>query len=183
MDRRISKTKLALKNSLIKLMQETNYKDISICDLCEDANLNRGTFYLHYKSIDELLKELENDFFSKLSKVITINYPVLNNDFRNLCNDIINLVKEDQDFLRALISKNGDYSFRRRLTRYTKEIALNLNKFEIAADDEQYLPFFITYMVEGGVGLLLEWISNGCQEDAMDIITRFQKVFSKIITY
>lgn len=170
-----------MKNSLIKLMQENNYKDISICDLCDDANLNRGTFYLHYKSIDELVKELENDFFSKLSKVITSNYPVKNNDFSHICSDFINLIKEDQDFLRALISKNGDYSFRRRLTRYTKEIALNLNKFEVDADDKQYLPFYITFLIEGGVGLMLEWISNGCQEDAMDIISRLQVLFVKII--
>lgn len=57
-DRRIRKTKTALKNGLIELMLEKNINDISVRELTEKVDLNRGTFYLHYKDIFDLLEKI-----------------------------------------------------------------------------------------------------------------------------
>src|SRR5690606_13519482 len=60
-DRRIDKSKSALKEALIFLMDEKEFKSITITEIVQSAKLNRGTFYKHYQTQEELLNELIDD--------------------------------------------------------------------------------------------------------------------------
>ncbi len=60
-NRRTKLTKMLLKNSLIELMNDKAVNHITIKELCEKADLNRSTFYLHYTDQYQLLSEIEND--------------------------------------------------------------------------------------------------------------------------
>ena len=57
--RRVTMTKLLLKTALIELMQEKPFPQITIKELCERADLNRTTFYLHYADQTAVLREIE----------------------------------------------------------------------------------------------------------------------------
>ena len=48
-DRRVLKTQESLKKAVIELMIEKNFDDITIQDIADRANVNRGTIYLHYQ--------------------------------------------------------------------------------------------------------------------------------------
>lgn len=62
-DRRVIRTKRLLKESLKELMLlHEDYVDISVKELCDKADINRRTFYLHYESIDEVLLDIQEDF-------------------------------------------------------------------------------------------------------------------------
>lgn len=54
-DRRVRKTKAQLLQSLMTLMQEKDIKDISVKELSDLADINRGTFYLHYRDVYDML--------------------------------------------------------------------------------------------------------------------------------
>ena len=66
MDRRIRKSKVALKNALLTLMQTKDFKHISITDIVQLADLNRGTFYKHYPDKEELLEEIIDEVMKDL---------------------------------------------------------------------------------------------------------------------
>ena len=53
-DRRIRKTKQQLQEGFIQLRKTKSIKDITVKELCELTDLNRGTFYLHYKDIYDI---------------------------------------------------------------------------------------------------------------------------------
>lgn len=62
-DPRIKRTKKLLKDSLKELMLKSDdYTDITIKELCDKAEINRRTFYLHYDDIDEIVLEIQDDF-------------------------------------------------------------------------------------------------------------------------
>ncbi|MBQ6449118.1 TetR/AcrR family transcriptional regulator [Cytobacillus oceanisediminis] len=65
-DRRVKKSKKALKNALITLMDQKDFKDITITNIVEHADVNRGTFYRHYQYKEDLLEDLTNDVLSDL---------------------------------------------------------------------------------------------------------------------
>ena len=69
-DKRIAKTKEHLKNALVKLLENKSLDDISIVELTTLANINRKTFYLHYKQVPLVFKEIKENVLDKLSKVI-----------------------------------------------------------------------------------------------------------------
>lgn len=53
-DRRVQRTREILQKSLIDLVSERRYDEITIQDIVNHANIGRTTFYLHYNSKDEL---------------------------------------------------------------------------------------------------------------------------------
>ena len=56
-DRRIQRTRLALRTALLELLKHKNYDDISLEEITEQANVGRATFYLHYKDKEDLILE------------------------------------------------------------------------------------------------------------------------------
>lgn len=70
-DPRIQRTKKAFKKAFEELFSEhDDYMDITVTKLCERAGLNRKTFYLHYKQIDDLLDEMLEDMCLEFFTVI-----------------------------------------------------------------------------------------------------------------
>ena len=57
-DRRIRKTRAVLKSSLLSLMKEKSVKHITVKELCDKADINRGTFYLHYTDVFDMLEQI-----------------------------------------------------------------------------------------------------------------------------
>ena len=68
-DRRVRKTKRQLRLALMKLMAEKSVKDISVRELAAIADINRGTFYIHYKDVYDLLSSLEDELADGLTGV------------------------------------------------------------------------------------------------------------------
>ncbi|MHA6481642.1 TetR/AcrR family transcriptional regulator [Paenibacillus sp. strain BS8-2] len=65
-DRRVVRSKMALKEALLALMERKSYSDISITEIVETANYNRGTFYAHYENKDGLLAEVIAELIDEL---------------------------------------------------------------------------------------------------------------------
>ena len=68
-DRRVRKTKRQLRLALMKLMADKSIKDISVRELAAIADINRGTFYIHYKDVYDLLSSLEDELADGLVAV------------------------------------------------------------------------------------------------------------------
>lgn len=69
LDLRIVKTKKILRSTLVKMLETNGIEDITVQELCRQANVNRMTFYKHYEDKHALL----NDCFSEFRNVIDEN--------------------------------------------------------------------------------------------------------------
>lgn len=70
-DRRILKTQEALRKAVIELMADKNFDDITIQDIADQANLNRGTIYLHYQDKYDLLNQIMEAHIQELKEMDT----------------------------------------------------------------------------------------------------------------
>jgi len=72
-DRRIQRTRQALRKALTEIIKEKGYDSISVEEITQRANLGRATFYLHYKDKEDLLidefSELANERARTLSEI------------------------------------------------------------------------------------------------------------------
>ena len=71
-DRRVRKTRTALKSALTTLMKQKNINSISVKELTDLADINRGTFYLHYKDVSDLLSQSEDDLLDELKATVNL---------------------------------------------------------------------------------------------------------------
>ena len=69
-DRRARRSRKLLKESLLTLMKRKAFSEISVRDIAEEADMNRGTFYLHYSGTLELLQSLEAELLEELQALI-----------------------------------------------------------------------------------------------------------------
>jgi AcrR family transcriptional regulator len=75
-DRRIQRTRQALRAALLELIKEKGFDAISVEEITERANLGRATFYLHYKDKEDLLLEEFREIASNRVQVLS-EIPVL----------------------------------------------------------------------------------------------------------
>lgn len=66
MDRRTRKSKNAMKKALFELMTKKPFSQITVSELCENADINRSTFYANYTEMKELLSEIHQDLLDKM---------------------------------------------------------------------------------------------------------------------
>ena len=69
-DRRVRKTKKQLRLALMELLVEKSAKSISVRELAERADINRGTFYIHYRDVGDLLQRLEDEMARLAGSII-----------------------------------------------------------------------------------------------------------------
>ncbi|MBQ2217359.1 MAG: TetR/AcrR family transcriptional regulator, partial [Firmicutes bacterium] len=58
-DRRVVRTKKAIRSAFAELLSEKDYNDITVTDIAERADINRKTFYNYYRNTEDLVKEIE----------------------------------------------------------------------------------------------------------------------------
>src|SRR3954471_23814217 len=66
-DRRVERSRTALRNAFHQLVLERGYDAIAVADVTELANVGRSTFYQHYAGLDDLLTQSLAEIFAALS--------------------------------------------------------------------------------------------------------------------
>lgn len=69
-DKRVVRTKKAIKEALFRLMESKALGDITISELTSAANVNRRTFYTHYHNLTDILDEIELDLVQELTAIL-----------------------------------------------------------------------------------------------------------------
>lgn len=69
-DRRTRYTRQTIKDSFLSLLKEKPFSRITVTELCRLSEINRGTFYLHYYDIDDVLDDLLHDVVTDTSSIL-----------------------------------------------------------------------------------------------------------------
>lgn len=159
-DRRIRKTKRLLREALIELMSEKSLEHITIKDLTERADLNRGTFYLHYCDIYDLLEQSENEILEEINNImikfdptLMIEYDLKNKPFPPLV-ELFECFAHNMNFGKALMGSNGDISFLQRLNAALKKASEVWIKSHEKNTDMVFNEYFVDYSISGFIGII-----------------------------
>ena len=63
-DRRTRYTRQTIKDTFLELLKQKSFTKITVTEICKNAEINRGTFYLHYYDIHDVLSDIFNDYDS-----------------------------------------------------------------------------------------------------------------------
>lgn len=158
-DRRIRKTKKVLKESLAILLLKKNINNITIKELVDLADVNRGTFYLHYRDIYDMLVQIETEMLNDLEK-ISMKFPagLLNESAQPYICEIFQYIADNQTFCRMLLSPHGDMAFVDKLKKLVEEKCFRTLMESFPENALQHYQYFASYTVSGCVGLLQKWM-------------------------
>ena len=165
-DRRIRKTKKAMYDALAALLSSKPLNRISVREIAELADINRGTFYLHYRDVYDMVNKLQEEIFEKFSEIVDNNIPASDgNVIFPMLAELFNLLAENSNIAGALIGKNGDAAFIDRLRSVIKEKCfVNAQKILKTKNNNEF-EFFLEYIISGCMGLCSAWLEKGMKED------------------
>ena len=171
-DRRITRTKAAIRCALAVCVNESGFDTLSVKDITTRAGVNRGTFYLHYHDKVDLIEKVQAEVIQDFERIILESDPTSFADLARLEEPlpvIISLftyLKENADLMNALLKLKGDVAFH---THIKRALETNLRKigFLAGAEPEQFqVPgdYLISYVLSAYLGVLQQWLQSGCIE-------------------
>ncbi|HEY3364275.1 MAG TPA: TetR/AcrR family transcriptional regulator [Symbiobacteriaceae bacterium] len=169
MDVRIERTRQSLMEALITLMGEKGFDNISVANLTARAGCNRGTFYLHYKDKDELLREIEEDLLHGLVaqagpfslQRVSADQPPAEPEPALL--DVFRYLAAHADAFRVLLGQRGDPAFLARLKAIMRQNVSNQLAWFQARGQQPPMPhdFLSAYLTSAHVGVIQHWLESG----------------------
>ena len=119
-DRRIAKTKKAIRNAFVKLLVEKDIDKISVKEIADLADVDRKTVYNYYAGVYEIREELENDLLADLKKCThDLVYDI--NDPMSVFRVFARIIEENYEVYSQLITSYGPYTSA-KLYYYLKEL-------------------------------------------------------------
>lgn len=164
-DRRVRRTKKLLTQALTKLMAQKQLKEITVKELTELADMNRGTFYLYYKDIFDMLEKTEISLFNSLDSILTEHASQgAYTDIKHIMEDVFEFISENRDMCQVLLSENGDISFLHRLNELVREKCRSFWFSHNVNSDGNNYEYSYSFCVFGCAGLIRAWLINQCAE-------------------
>lgn len=160
-DRRVIKTRRQLKKGLAALMKEKSVNQITVKELVEEVDINRSTFYLHFKDIQDLLREIEENMEAQIKRAIE-EHPIVsgNENAFYFIEDMFRVLDEEREISKALIGPNGDMGFIHRIDRIIKENSRGTLEKMFPGKKED-LKYFYAFCLSGCLGLVKVWLNEG----------------------
>ena len=160
-ERRVIKTKKSIHSTLVSMMKEHSYQDISVSNLCRSADIGRGTFYLHYNDIYEVVQELEDGILESFKDLVFLYFEEENaQGLQSLITKCLYWIKENPDMFQVFLLPSN-YGFAERFENY----AIDLFYFH----DLKYHPsqssaetrYMISRDFYGILGTTRSWVKEG----------------------
>lgn len=184
-DRRAVRTKRLIRDALSQLIEEKGFNDISIMDITTRADINRGTFYLHYTDKFDLLEKIENEIIQEIvcnCKTFS-SLDIKNTDFTNkpipFIIKIFEYVKENALFMKAILGPKGDPTFQRKLKELIHNCLLENSWYMPIKKEDMKVPesYFVAYVLSAHLGVIQQWLENDMEKTPEEMATILSKMF------
>ncbi|KTT84218.1 TetR/AcrR family transcriptional regulator [Mammaliicoccus sciuri] len=167
-DRRVRKSKRAIKQAFIELLTENNLDRITIQQISDLADVNRGTFYLNYEDKYALLDEMENEQIEEIKGFVDIRKMDLSTktsdrfieDFANkVIKNVITHIEHNIEFYQVILNLERKSQIEEQLAEIVRSNIKHLigDKDDIFGIPENY---YLSYVVGSMMSMIKYWVSD-----------------------
>lgn len=175
-DRRIVRSKRALRSALITLMESKGFEAITVNDLCGAADLNRGTFYNHFSDKEHLLLSFEDEIMNDILRIQNEMSVLSVKDVMAYCVSkkplpflvsLFDYLRGQGDFLHAVLGPGGDPGFGPRLRdSFCTTLIRGVLHEKYRNDPDPFVSYYISFYASAYLGVITHWVETGMKEDS-----------------
>lgn len=160
-DARVRYTQMMIKRAFVELLRHQPVSRITVKEICGLSQINRATFYNHYKDPLDLLEHMEQELIDELQQYMSAAQP---RGVHKVLVSMMDKISSDSDLYITLTSENGDNTLPIRIFsicyQYISEDIRQ--RFPRMTDTEK--EWLYIYMAQGCSGILSCWVRNGMKE-------------------
>ena len=162
---RTERTKADLKQAFWRLYATRPIEKITVGEVCELAGYNRGTFYLHFKDIYDLLECIEAELLAGMTSCVETCMKKLEADSGKAsliaaCADVVLYYERNKPYIVVLLGDQGDPAFIHQLKDNLKPL---WRRYVVRADStrtEQELDLLLEYTLSGTLFMISRWLKD-----------------------
>lgn len=178
-DRRIIRTRKAIRDALTALMKEKSFDEITVSDLTARANINRGTFYLHYKDKYDMLEQSEAEILEGVKNIrgprkIFQRVDIADFDYMNqplpIVTELFRYLQENAEFVSVILGSKGDPGFHVKLKEAMRE-TMSEGILSRLDEEELIVPlgYLSAYAISAQIGVIQHWLDTGMKESPDEV--------------
>ena len=174
-------TAIKMDEALITLLEKKDFEYITIKEICDTAEVNRSTFYLHYENTSDLLKETTRYIIDKHlayyeidQKRISLQFETCKREELVFITDeylvpYLKFIKDNQRLFKVSIKQFNSFNMNEVYGRMFEHIFNPiLERFHVPEKERAYvMKFYLT----GVFAIVMEWLDKNCSDD-MKTVTR-----------
>lgn len=167
-DLRVIRTKKSIRSAFEEMICEMDYEQITVKELAGRAGINRKTFYLHYESIGDLLRDLQNEMIDGfIERTKDLQRP---KDMDKITREFFLDHEETGKFAELIICSGSYHDFSRQITTSIMKHTWKAEDF----DDQYVQELVMVYVSQSTLALYKKWITDRkpiAIEEMIDIAT------------
>ncbi|WP_274310195.1 TetR/AcrR family transcriptional regulator [Solibacillus daqui] len=167
MDRRKRKSREALRKACLELVREKGFEAMTILDITTRADLNRGTFYLHFVDKYDMVEQFEKELISKIEHALLDDITEIHTLEELVHSRKLSLIKifdcfqEDRDLLEIIFNTKGVVSFQQSLSDIAETVFEDkLNREKLKLDKHIPPELFRIVIVSLMVSIAQYWLKG-----------------------
>lgn len=156
-DRRVLKTKKAIRKAMAQLMTEKELNEITVSDIANLADINRKTFYNYYTGVYQLVNEIEDEIVESFAGLLkTTDFEQALADPSIVFDKLYETISKHVEFVDALFGNIGPSSFvskiLNKLIDMTRDAAVDHFK-----SDPEKTEVIIRFIFAGEIAVYQDW--------------------------
>jgi len=181
-DRRVRKTKRALRVGLAELLVEKNIQQITVKELTEKVDIHRSTFYANFEDIYDLYDHMEDVAIKEISSIVWADDAFEPKIFFEL---ILKYITDNRQISKLFFGGSVSKSFTNRITELLRESHLEYlrKQYNINATDEQ-LEYYWLFVFSGSMAIIEKWVTGELtcsSEELMEMIVNIDENFGDFV--
>ncbi len=172
----------------MQILENKPFDLITVGDIAKYAQINRGTFYLHYKDKFDLLDKIEQQLFEDVGNHIDklqMHYSSKDSFEKGqeqLAAALFSSIKMHAPILKILLNNHGRAGFHIRFRdAFTEKVRLNLEKNErFNINFKVPMEYFLSFITSAFLGLIEQWVQNGLDKTPEEMTTLYIDIISFI---
>lgn len=178
MDRRQKKSREAIFNAFSNLLETKAFNNITVQEIIDEANVGRSTFYAHFDTKDELLREMcteifEHIFSDKLSSEYSHDFSGTDQGLKEELTHLMYHLKDNRGNIAGLFSSESSELFIRYFREYLAEVFLQFPAY-IRADIPR--EFILNHLTGSFTEAVRWWIRGGMKNPPEIIVLYYLKL-------
>ncbi|HBE13981.1 MAG TPA: TetR/AcrR family transcriptional regulator, partial [Clostridiales bacterium] len=153
---------------------------ITIKEICENADVNRATFYAHYVDQNDLLNKIKDEVIDSINdhiKVISIH------DAKSITiiEQIFEYIRKNAKICKLLLSERGDIVFQKRVLMLVYDMVIHeiTSKNKLSVQDAEYV---YSFLITGCIGVIQKWLHDDMKITSKQMAEMLMKITQKILS-
>lgn len=164
------KTKALIRNEFAKMIKEKGkLSKISVTELTRNIDISRGTFYAHYNSIDDIVREFEDEALEPFDDDIQSI-----GDIEIFINKIYLLLKNNDELYQTILKGRDPMIFMRKINRIANN---KLTQFLSTRESDKALELNVSVFIDGVVNLYIKYCRDELDCSLEEINEYARKLF------